>query len=78
MTDTEQQTEQPADLKPIPIRIVAYEGDAGLTLANGELRPTPETAGDVAAVKRSLAVLLRALADELEADADKIDAAAGS
>lgn len=73
--------EQPAGegLSPIPIRIVAYEGD-GLTLAAGELTPTPETAGDVVAVKRSLATLLRALADELDeqGDADQLAQQAGT
>jgi len=58
-----------AELPAIPVRIVAYEGE-GLTLAAGELQPTPETAGDVSAVKRSLATLLRELAGELDEQAD--------
>lgn len=75
MTEQQTTTEAPAgDLRPIPIRIVAYEGE-GLTLASGELEPTLETAGDVVAVKRSLATLLRALADELDeqGDADQLE-----
>lgn len=61
--------EQQDDLKPIPIRIIAYDGD-GLTLAAGELQPTRETAGDIGAVKRSLATLLRELALGLDEQAD--------